>query len=126
MTLEADPDLAKLKRLADKLRKRRHPKPVETEAGFQKAVTDYAKLHGWTVFSLPDSRRVTATGYPDLTLMHPTGPTPLVVAELKRYGQKPRADQRAWLAAFRAAGVPAFCWTPHSWLEIEYTLGNRA
>lgn len=95
-----------------------------TEAEFQKQVIALARLRGWAVYSVPDSRRVTAGGFPDLVLMHPSGPTPLVAAELKRKGQKPRADQVRWLQAFRCAGVPAFLWTPDQWPEIERTLGG--
>lgn len=93
-----------------------------SEAEFQAEVIRIAERGGWAVFSVPDSRRATCGGYPDLTLMHPTGPTPLMVAELKREGEQPRADQEQWLSAFRAAGIPAFVWTPDSLTEIREVL----
>ncbi len=114
-----DRDLKKLIRLARRLRT---PSVAETEAGFQASVRAFAELHGWVVFSLPDSRRVSCTGFQDLTLRHDTGPTPIIVAELKREGEKPRADQDAWLRCWRLAGVPAYVWRPSSWGEIERVL----
>ncbi len=94
------------------------------EKEFQAAVRAFAESAGWLVYSVPDSRRATAAGYPDLTLCKPSHPRhPVIVAELKRAGQKPRASQRDWLWCFAAAGVPAFCWTPESWPEIRRVLG---
>jgi hypothetical protein len=93
-----------------------------SEADFQAVVVQIAARGGWVVYSVPDSRRATCSGFPDCVFMHPTGPTPLVVAELKRRGQRPRPDQEQWVSAFRCAGVPAFIWTPDSLPEIERTL----
>lgn len=98
--------------------------PPVPERLFARAVVEFAGLHGWSVYSVPDSRRCTAAGFPDQVFMHPTGPVPLCVAELKRVGKKPRANQTAWLAAFRFAGVPAYCWTVEDWPEIQRVLGG--
>jgi hypothetical protein len=86
------------------------PDPLEAE--FQAAVVQIAQRGGWQVYHVPDSRRVLAGGFPDLVLMRATGPTPLMAAELKRKGEKPRKDQEQWLTAFRCAGVPTFVWRP--------------
>lgn len=60
-------------------------------------------------------------GYPDLTLCHP-GRGLFLVAELKCGRGRLTVAQQAWLAAFRAAGVPAYCWHPEDWPEIERVL----
>jgi hypothetical protein len=46
-----------------------------------------------------------------------------IVAELKRSKkEKPTAEQLAWLARYRAAGVPVFVWTPEVWSDVERIL----
>ena len=97
---------------------RRKRRRSMTEAAWQRQVIDFATLHGWEVYHVPDSRRVTACGFPDLVLRHLTRPNPLIVAELKRENQKPRLDQESWLQSFRLAGVPAFVWRPSDWDEV--------
>jgi hypothetical protein len=62
---------------------------------------------------------VSATGFPDLVGMRGES---LWVAELKRVGKKPRPEQKLWLAAFAAAGIPAFCWTPKDMAIIREVL----
>lgn len=95
-----------------------------TEAAFQKAVIQFACIHGWASFHQYDSRRSEA-GFPDLVLMRGPGhAVRLVVAELKLKGKKPTAAQYAWLGAFQASSIQTFVWTPDSWPEIERTLGN--
>jgi hypothetical protein len=79
------------------------------EREFQRALIALAESLGWKVYSVPDSRRASAGGYPDLTGMRGER---VWVAELKKVGEKPRADQQAWLDAYRAMGVPAYHWTP--------------
>jgi len=59
-------------------------------------------------------------GFPDLVLVR--GPR-IIVAELKTRRTKPTIEQVAWLQAFEAAGVPAYCWRPEEWAEIEEILG---
>lgn len=83
-----------------------------SEAEFQAEVIRLAESLGWEAFSVPDSRRATATGFQDLTLKNDARPRPIVVAELKLEGEEPRADQEAWLRAWELMGVPAFVWTP--------------
>jgi hypothetical protein len=93
--------------------------PGAGEAEFQAAVMALAESRGWLVYSVPDSRRATAAGFPDLVL---TRRRVVIAAELKRDGWRPRPEQRAWLDAFAACGVPAHHWTPAAWAEIEAAL----
>ena len=94
-----------------------------SEAEFQRQVIEFAVLAGWEVYHVPDSRRVTAGGWPDLVCGK--AGRGCVAAELKREGQKPRQDQRWWLDRLTECGVPAFWWTPNSWPEIEAVLGQK-
>lgn len=99
------------------------PAPKQSEASFQKQVIQFATLHGWRVVHHPDSRRATAPGWPDLVLGHDNKSNPIVCAELKRKGKKPRESQEWWLTRLREAGLPVYVWTPDSWAEIERVLG---
>ena len=40
-----------------------------------------------------------------------------MAAEPKVGRNKLMAEQAEWLARFRAAGVPAFCWRPDDWRD---------
>lgn len=93
------------------------------ESEFQKAVIATAEAAGWKVFSIPDSRRATAKGFQDCTFRHDTGPQPVIVAELKKVGERPTKDQLLWHAAWRAMGVPVYVWCPTDWAEIRRVLG---
>lgn len=97
------------------------PDPLEAE--FQAAVVQIAERAGWACYHVPDSRRATATGYPDLTCKRNRGGRRRVlVAELKRRGEKPRPDQRDWLEAFEECGAEAYFWTPDSLDTIREVL----
>lgn len=93
--------------------------PDPAEAEFQAAVVQIAERCGWAVYHVPDSRRATAGGFPDLLLRRGRV---VLAAELKKRGGKPRPDQRAWLEAFEGCGVRAFAWTPDSIDEIREVL----
>ncbi len=80
-----------------------------SEAEFLAVVVQIAERNGWEAYHVPDSRRVTASGFPDLVLMRGSV---VIVAELKKRGEVPRPEQWAWLRAFEACGVRAFFWTP--------------
>lgn len=121
---------------------------VTTEAEFQAQVVDLAKLHGWQVFhALPvqrasDGKHRTAfqgdAGFPDLVMARDGR---IVVAELKREGQKPRPEQLDWLSALAGVvwrqehravvvgldpGAPptvyVALWRPSDWESIEAVL----
>ena len=65
------------------------------EKHFQSEVIKYAQTKGWRVFSVPDSRGVTAKGFPDLVLAK-EGREPLYF-ELKMPNGNPTRHQRWWL-----------------------------
>lgn len=84
--------------------------PDPSEAEFQRAVIQLAERAGWKVFSIPDSRRATAGGWPDLVCgKEGRG---VLAAELKKRGGRPRADQRWWLDRLAESGARVFAWTP--------------
>lgn len=94
----------------------------ETEAGFLKAVMQYARLNGWLAYHPLPLRTAkgwaTGTqgdaGYPDLTFARNGR---VILAELKVGRNKPTEQQRAWIEASGAR-----LWTPGDWDEIEYML----
>jgi hypothetical protein len=100
-----------------------------TEREFQRAVVELARLMGWRVHHTRPAltqrgRWLTPiqgdAGFPDLVLCRPPR---LVIAELKRVGVKPTAEQQAWLDALSAcADVECYLWTPQDWKLIEWRL----
>jgi hypothetical protein len=101
-----------------------------TEREFQIAVVELARLMGWRVHHTRPAltqrgRWLTPiqgdAGFPDLVLCRPPR---LILAELKRVGGKPTADQQAWLDALAScAGVEVYLWTPADWDAVARTLG---
>jgi len=108
--------------------------PPESEASLQSKVVKAAALFGWTVFSVrqsaapvgKDGRKisfVTSSGYPDLTMVHPTMKR-VIFAELKSADPKARLSvaQEDWLAKLEAAGQEAYVWRPKDWDTIVRVL----
>lgn len=97
---------------------------VLSEREWQTWVLDVARLAGWTLrYHTFDSRR-SGAGFPDLLLARPrTGE--VIAVELKSERGRITADQAAWLAAFEAAGVPAFVWRPSDHDEVVSALRRR-
>jgi hypothetical protein len=104
--------------------------PKITEAEFQRQVLALARLRGWrSAHFRPGMTRggrwVTAVqgdgqGWPDLVLARRGR---LVIAELKRQGQRCTPEQTEWLETLGTVpGVEVFCWRPSDWEEIERTL----
>lgn len=93
-----------------------------SEAEWQRQVCEFAALNGWEVYHVPDSRRVTAGGWVDLVLGHEM--RGVVFAELKKDGERPRADQVWWHTVLRAAGCRVFVWRPGDWDEMAAVLGG--
>lgn len=106
-------------------RRKYDPLWAVTEYQFQKKVIDFAMLTGWRVHhSRPawvrSGKMVTAimghAGFPDLVLAR-NGE--LIIAELKRMGEKPKPMQVLW---GNALGEFYRLWYPNDWDEIERTL----
>jgi hypothetical protein len=105
------------------------------EASFQIEVIDFARYWGWKVAHFRRVRvqrkggetywetpvAADGAGFPDLLL---TREDRCVVAELKAAAGRVRPEQAAWLAAFAAAGIPAYVWKPRDWPEIRRTLSR--
>lgn len=113
------------------------PKPKKKrgtpEADFQRAVIDYAHLHGWKVVVFRVMRTVRANG--SVQWMTPFGADGkgffdttfvrerLVFAELKfRKDRKQSPDQEIWEARLKAAGQEVYLWFPKHWPQIEEVL----
>ena len=102
-----------------------------TEREFQRAVVELARLMGWRVHhTRPALTRAGEwrtpiqgdAGFPDLVLCRPPR---LILAELKRVGGKPTAEQQAWLEALQAcAGVECYLWTPADWETVVRMLAG--
>jgi hypothetical protein len=89
------------------------------EKHFQAVVIARAKLYGWRVHFVFNSRK-SPEGWPDLTLVR--GKVTLF-RELKRSRkEKPTPAQLDWLEALRDAGHDAKVWTPENREEIYETL----
>ncbi len=96
----------------------------QTEAGFQRAVIQAAKLLGWKVTHYAPVRVVRRGGAAHFTPVvgDPGGPDLLlarggavVLAELKTDAGRVRPDQKAWAAAI---GASYRLWRPSQWPEI--------
>ena len=99
-----------------------------SEAEFTRMVLALARLRGWRSAHFRPARTSTGwrtavsgdgVGFPDLLLVKGTV---LIVAELKVGRNKLTPEQAVWIAAFEAAGVPAYCWRPCDWADIEAVL----
>ena len=95
--------------------------PMFTERDFQKQVVDLAGIHGWNVYSIPDSRYATLAGFPDLTLWRGEK---LFFAELKTDKGKVTTIQEFVHQQLRHAHQVVVVWRPKDWTEIEKTLGR--
>lgn len=93
-----------------------------TEKEFQSQVIEFAKMNGWRAYSIPDARRATEIGYPDITLWHPVFKK-FMFAELKREKGKLRVDQVRVIDELRSLGFKVYVWHPSDWEAIEEFLG---
>ena len=97
----------------------------ETEAQFQRAVIEAAQRNGWSAYSVPDSRRATSSGFPDLVLAH-SGHARLVFAELKTNKGRVRPEQKQWLWTLEQAGQEVYVLRPADWpLITEILTGQK-
>lgn len=107
-----------------------------SEKEFQDDVLETARLTGWLVFHVNDSRKEVRSkklgpilvgdadtkGFLDLLMIH-AEQRRLLVAELKREGKDPTREQRIWLAAWRLFPfVEVYVWRPSDAAEIKRVL----
>lgn len=97
---------------------RKKAAPRATENNVEAGATDFWEVTGWTVlrnhvgvFRSLDGHRVIrlgTAGMTDYLALKPCGGRVLAVwTEIKRPGEKPRADQLEWMAARRNEGFEA-------------------
>lgn len=98
------------------------PRPLAetlSEDALLSSVIDRAASHGWKTLHIRPARtskgwrtpvQGDGRGFPDFLGVRRGV---LLVAELKRHGEKPTAEQEAWLAAFRTLPFArVFVWRP--------------
>lgn len=103
------------------------------ERDFQAQLIEAAHLLGWRVYSIPDSRRATLKGWPDLVLwkVKPNQPPRLIFAELKTDAGRLSPEQKSVLADLEAIAEQAggtlevYTWRPREWAAIQRTLGGQ-
>jgi len=88
-----------------------------TEAQLQTAVMQLAERFGWVAYHVPDSRRVTARGCPDLILINERQRR-VMFAELKSATGRLTEDQKFWLRVLASAGIETAVWRPAD-LSVE-------
>lgn len=102
--------------------------PRQTEGAFMEQVARMAMLFRWRVAHFRAARtdkgwrtacQYDAKGFPDLVLLRDER---IVVAELKRDGEKLTPAQEAWIRAFQATASETYVWRPEDWDEIESVL----
>ncbi len=91
------------------------------EQQFMNDVMEHAFLMGWRlIYHVPDSRRVTCPGFPDLVMVRAGR---LLFLELKKVGGVVSLAQRAWLDALgEVPGVEVMVATPEEWPALERLL----
>lgn len=106
------------------------PLTQPSEADFQRAVLDLARILGWRVAHFRPARTAkgwrTAVaadgkGFPDLVLVKDR----VLYRELKAAGGKLTPEQRAWGDALLKAGQDWKVWTPDDWPMITKELMQR-
>jgi len=86
------------------------------EKDFHEQVAHLMRLEGWSVYSVPDSRRVSLSGYPDITAWRGTR---LIFAELKREKGRTSPAQDEVLADLgQIPCAEVYLWKPSDWDEI--------
>lgn len=89
------------------------------EVQVQATVVELATLRGWQGYHTHDSRR-SRSGFPDLVLWRDR----TVFAELKRQGERPRAEQIVALDGLARAGAKVYVWTLDDLDEVATVLGR--
>ncbi|SRR6266542_129380 len=92
--------------------------PKLTEKAWQAQVLTLARMFGWRVFHVFNSRR-SVPGFPDLVLVR----RPRVIfAELKTDRGRLTDDQRDWLADLGECPVESYVWRPRDAQRIAEVL----
>lgn len=104
--------------------------PAETEAEFQKAVIDFARMHRWRAVHFRPARTadgwrtpVTADGEGFLDLILVRGR--VIFAELKSDSGTVSDAQAEWIAALHDAGQEAYVFRPSDWDVLTKILGAK-
>ncbi len=101
----------------------------QTEAQFQDAVVDLARLHGWNTLHIPPTQlqgawlTAATAGWVDLLLWRP-GNT-VLFRELKTNKGRVTRTQQAVLDSLTESGADAGVWRPSDWGLIVATLQQR-
>jgi VRR-NUC domain len=91
---------------------------TELEKDFQERVCHLARLYHWRIYSVPDSRRVSLAGYPDLTMWN-VEQKRLVFAELKREKGRISESQKIVLSELQTlVYCEVYVWRPSDWDNI--------
>lgn len=94
---------------------------LELEKDFQHRVTEVARIRNWSVYSIPDSRRATLSGFPDLVLFRRSDGR-LIFAELKREKGRLSEPQKEILDTLREISgngrFEVYVWRPSDYEEI--------
>jgi len=88
---------------------------LESEREFQERVVHAARINHWKVYAIPDSRRATLAGYPDLTLWRGSR---LIFAELKREKGRLSPAQIVVLDEMRLLPAEVYVWRPSDWDDL--------
>jgi hypothetical protein len=96
---------------------------LELEKDFQQRVVQLARLNKWKIFAIPDSRRASIAGYPDLTLWNPKQKR-IIWVELKREKGKTSPAQDEVIEELRQCGAEVYVWRPSDWNIIAETLAK--
>jgi hypothetical protein len=91
---------------------------TELEKDFQERVCHLARLYHWRIYSIPDSRRVSMAGYPDLTMWN-VEQKRLMFVELKREKGKVSESQKIVLSELsQLIQCEVYVWRPSDWDSI--------
>jgi len=98
-------------------------KDTDLEKTFHQNLAQAMRLNGWNVYSVPDSRRASLSGYPDITAWRGER---LIFAELKREKGKTSPAQDEVLAELQLIPcVEVYVWRPSQWDRIMEIISRR-
>lgn len=95
----------------------------DSERSFQATIEAELRRLGYLVASVPDSRRVTGRGVPDILF---AGHGIAGCLEVKAAAGRLRPEQLAWIKALFKAGMYATVVYPEDWDVVRQELTDRA